>query len=172
LTRTGSLADAFEIIASAPAAVRPPPGSDLAFAPSNNIACTRLAFEATPFDESYPYAAGEDREWCARLASNGFVLRSAPSARVVHDQELTLRRFFAHQVRYGKGAFRFRRRSTQPQPLEPPAFYIALLRRAFAKGPTVGVVVFAAQAATAAGFVREWADARTETPRVRAEASS
>ena len=99
LTRAGTLADAFELIAQAPAAVPPPDGSDLSFAASNNLACSGAAFEQTPFDESYPHAAGEDREWCARLMANGFVLRSAPAARVLHDQELTLRRFLAHQVR-------------------------------------------------------------------------
>jgi glycosyltransferase involved in cell wall biosynthesis len=167
LTRTGALAEAFELIAQAPAAVRPTAGSDLSFAPSNNIACTRRAFEATPFDESYPHAAGEDREWCARLTSSGFVLRSAPKAQVVHDQELTLSRFFAHQVRYGQGAFRFRRCGANPRPLEPPNFYVALLRGAFAKGVSVGVLVLAAQTATAAGYFRAWAAARNETRSVK-----
>jgi glycosyltransferase involved in cell wall biosynthesis len=160
LTRTGALADAFELITEAPARVQPADGSDLSFAPSNNIACTKAAFEATPFDESYPRAAGEDREWCARLAANGFVLRSAHAAHVLHDQELTLRAFLGHQVRYGDGAFRFRR-NQQGRPLEPPAFYVALLRRAFGKGFATGLLVCAAQAATAAGFVKTWALARS-----------
>jgi hypothetical protein len=42
--------------------VTPPDGSDLSFAATNNLACTRAVFEATPFDESYPRAAGEDRD--------------------------------------------------------------------------------------------------------------
>jgi glycosyltransferase involved in cell wall biosynthesis len=62
LTRSGALADAFELIAEAPATVAPPDGSDLSFAATNNVACTRAVFEATPFDESYPRAAGEDRD--------------------------------------------------------------------------------------------------------------
>lgn len=164
LAGAGALAQAVEIIFQAPAAVRPHDGSDVSFVGSGNIACTRSVFEAVPFNESYPDAAGEDREWCDRLTSSGFVLRSVPDARVVHDQELTLRRFFAQQVRYGQGAFRFRRRGLEPRPLEPPNFYAALLRRAFAKGISVAVLVLAAQAATAAGYVRAWAAARNERP--------
>ena len=50
---------------------------------------------ATPFDESFPDAAGEDREWCARLIANGGRLCLEPKARLVHNQDLTLRRFCA-----------------------------------------------------------------------------
>lgn len=167
LSRVGALAEASELVAHAPASVRPPDGSDLPFAASNNVACTRAAFEATPFDESYPHAAGEDREWCARLTATGFVLRSAPAAHVVHHQELTLRRFLGQQVRYGQGAFRFRRRSGEPRPLESPAFYTALVRRAFVKGFGVGLLVCIAQAATAAGFVGAWAATRSESRSVK-----
>jgi glycosyltransferase involved in cell wall biosynthesis len=167
LTRAGALAQAVEIIFQAPAAVPPHDGSDVSFVGAGNIACTRSAFDAVPFNELYPDAAGEDREWCDRLTSSGFVLRSAPDACVVHDQELTLRHFFAQQVRYGQGAFRFRRRGAEPLRLEPPSFYVALLRRAFAKGVRVGVLVLAAQAATAGGYVRAWAAARKETRSVK-----
>jgi glycosyltransferase involved in cell wall biosynthesis len=162
LSRAGALAEASDLVAHA-LDVPPPAGSDLAFAASNNIACTRAAFEATPFDESYPGAAGEDREWCARLTAVGFALRSAPDACVVHHQALTLLSFLSQQVRYGQGAFRFRHGSAQRRPLEPPTFYIALLRRAFAKGFGVGLLFCAAQAATAAGFARAWVTARRKS---------
>ena len=166
LTLSGSLADAFQLIVEAPAAVPPANGSDLSFATSNNLACTRAVFEATPFDESYPHAAGEDRDWCARLQANGFVLRSAPAAGVLHDQELTLRRFMAHQVRYGQGAYRFRHRSGARRPLEPPRFYSDLLQRSFAKGFRVGALVGAAQFATMLGYAIAWAKTRDERRRI------
>jgi glycosyltransferase involved in cell wall biosynthesis len=156
----GALAVASEITAHAPAAAKPPAGSDLAFAPSNNLACTKTAFEATPFDESYADAAGEDRDWCARLTEAGYVLRFEPAACIAHHQELTLGDFLRQQTRYGRGAFRFRRRSAAPRPLESAAFYTALLRRAFAESLSVGVLVCVAQAATAVGFVRAWAAER------------
>lgn len=157
LSRGGALAAASEITAHAPAAVRPPEGSDLAFAPSNNLACTKAALEATPFDESYPDAAGEDREWCARLTAAGYVLRAEPEARIVHHQELSLGRFLRQQARYGGGAFRFRRRSSEVRPLESPGFYKSFLRQGFAESFSIGMLVCVAQAATAAGFARAWA---------------
>jgi glycosyltransferase involved in cell wall biosynthesis len=140
----GALADASEVISGAPAAAEP-------FAPSNNLACTRAAFEAVPFDESYRHAAAEDREWCARLVAAGYVLRSQQSARIVHRQQLTLSSFLSRQVRYGEGAYRFRK--TARRPLEPAGFYAALVRRAFARGFTVGLLVALAQVATALGWV-------------------
>ena len=146
-------------MARAPAYAPPPTGSDLAFAPSNNLACTKAAFDATPFDEAYPDAAGEDREWCARLTAAGYALRSEPGARLVHHQDLTLRRFLRQQVRYGEGAYRFRRRSGDSRPLESIGFYRALFQRGFAEGVSVGLLVLVAQAATAAGFGRAWATA-------------
>jgi GT2 family glycosyltransferase len=163
LSGGGVLAAASEIVARAPAYVPPPAGSDLAFAPSNNVACTKAAFDATPFDEAYPDAAGEDREWCARLAAAGYALRSEPGARLVHNQDLTLGRFLRQQMRYGVGAFRFRRRSGERRPLESQRFYSALLRRGFAEGVSVGVFVVVAQVATAAGFVHAWTTSLRES---------
>jgi glycosyltransferase involved in cell wall biosynthesis len=148
----GALADAAEIVAQAPARAR-----DVPFAPSNNFACTKAAFEATPFDESYPHAAGEDRDWCARLAAGGYVLRAESGARLVHRPALTLPTFLRKQVHYGEGAYRFRRRNGARTRLEPLGFYVALLRRSFACSFTVGLLVLLAQAATALGFVRGWA---------------
>lgn len=156
----GAVAQASEIIARAPVRPATPEGSDVTFAPSNNLACRKTVFEATPFDESYPNAGGEDREWCARLIASGHTLRSVPSARLVHYQELTPASFLRKQVRYGQGAFRFRRGGSVDRPLEPPGFYAELLRRAFSQSLGVGLLVCAAQVATAVGFIRGWAAQR------------
>jgi glycosyltransferase involved in cell wall biosynthesis len=153
----GALADASELIAQAPSY------GDVPFAPSNNLACTKAAFEATPFDESYPNAAAEDREWCARLATGGYVLQAEAGARLVHRQALTLRGFLRKQVHYGEGAYRFRRRGGARTRVEPPGFYFALLRRSFACSFAVGLLVLLAQGATALGFVRGWTMLRRET---------
>jgi GT2 family glycosyltransferase len=147
LSAGGALADAAEIVAQAPARAGP-------FAPSNNLACAKGVWEAVRFDESYPSAAAEDRDWCARLAAAGYTLLSAPEARVVHRQALTLRSFFQRQARYGEGAYRFRRRGSGAARLEPIGFYLALLRSSFAAGFAVGVLVTLAQLATALGFAR------------------
>jgi glycosyltransferase involved in cell wall biosynthesis len=156
----GALADASEIVAHAPAAVPRGDGGGLAFAPSNNLACTRTVFEAIQFDESYRGPAGEDRDWCARLRAAGYTLWPEPRASLVHHQELTLRRFLRQQFGYGSGAFRFRRRSGERRRLEPASFYIALLRSGFGHSFNVGLLVAAAQLATAAGYTVAWAAQR------------
>jgi GT2 family glycosyltransferase len=149
----GGLADASEVISGAPAAAEP-------FAPSNNLACTRAAFEAVPFDESYRQAAAEDRDWCARLVARGYTLRSQPSALVLHRPQLTLSSFLRRQVRYGRGAYRYR--TTARRRLEPVGFYVALVRRGFARGITAGMLVSVAQVATALGWARGWLELRRE----------
>ena len=164
----GALAEASELVAHAPAHSSSGGAVDLQFAPSNNLAVAKAVFESAPFDESYPHAAGEDREWCARVLASGHVLRSAPRAVLVHDQELTPRTFLRQQLRYGDGAYRFRRRGSDRRPLESPGFYLALVERAFTRGIRVGLLVCAAQLATAAGFVGAWARERRADSSVRA----
>ena len=125
----------------------------LAFAPTCNLACRADVLRALPFDERYPLAAGEDRDWCARLLAAGHALVHAPAAVVDHHQDLTLASFWRQQVRYGRGARRFHR--TGGPGLAPPRFYASLLHRGFAAGPAVGALVCAAQVATAAGMALE-----------------
>lgn len=152
----GRLADASELVARAPAHAGEGDAGGLTFAPSNNLAGARAVFEAIRFDESYPTAAAEDRDWCARAQARGYTLRQAPDARIVHHQELTPRRFLLQQFRYGQGAYRFRRATGGRRPLEPRAFYVALLRRGFDASFSVGLLVGVAQLVTAVGFGRAW----------------
>jgi GT2 family glycosyltransferase len=123
------------------------------FAPTSNLAVRRDVATQLPFDESFPLAAGEDRDWCDRLAAAGHRLAWAPEAWVAHHQDLSPRGFWHQQVRYGRGAARLRAAGAhQPQ---RPAFYAGLLRRAAAEGPAVTRAVLLAQAATAVGMARE-----------------
>jgi len=162
LSATGkAIVRASELIARAPAMVSAPLDG-LAFTPSNNLACRADVLSAVPFDERYPAAAGEDREWCQRLLQSGRVLQYEPSAVLVHHQELGIRAFLRQQVRYGRGAFRFRRMGTEPRTLERPRFYAQLVRRGFSDGLAVGVLVCVAQLATAAGFMAQWLATRGE----------
>jgi glycosyltransferase involved in cell wall biosynthesis len=157
LSGGGALADASELVAHAPAGLPSGAGGDLPFAPSNNVACARKVFESIQFDESFPRAAGEDRDWCARLTRAGYVLRSEPTARVVHHQDLSVSRFLRQQFSYGQGAYRFRRRGGEQRRFERPSFYAALLKRGFSDNVGVGLLVVVAQVATAAGFAFAWA---------------
>ncbi|MGZ4315753.1 MAG: glycosyltransferase family 2 protein [Gaiellaceae bacterium] len=152
------LVRASELIARAPALVST--DDTLVFAPSNNLACAAEVLSAVPFDERYPAAAGEDRDWCERLLQSGRVLRYEPSAVLLHHQDLDIRSFFRQQLRYGRGAFRFRRMRAEPRSLEQPWFYVRLVRRAFADGIMTGMLVCAAQVATALGFCAEWLSVR------------
>lgn len=122
----------------------------LAFAPTCNLACRTDVLLGLPFDERYPLAAGEDRDWCARLLAAGHTLVYAPGAVVDHHQELSLAAFWRRQVRYGRGAYRFHRAGGPG--LAQPRFYAGLVRRGFASGPAVGLLVCAAQVATAIGM--------------------
>jgi len=153
----GPIAEAAELIAHAPAAAAP-------FTPSNNLACWRQLLVSEPFDERFPDAAGEDREWCARIVGKGYRLASEPEARVTHNQELSLASFLRRQYRYGRAAYRFRIARGGAPRLERPGFYADLLRRGFAKGARVGMLVVLAQAATAAGWISMRRGARRSPP--------
>ncbi|MGQ0483100.1 MAG: glycosyltransferase family 2 protein [Pseudonocardia sp.] len=125
------------------------------FAPTSNLACATAVLRAVPFDERYPLAAGEDRDWCARLLAAGHPLLFAPEALVRHHQELTPAGFWRQQVRYGRGGYRFRADHRTLLRPEPAGFYTGLLRRGFAEGPRAGLLVGLAQVATAVGMARE-----------------
>lgn len=125
----------------------------IAFAPTSNLTVRADIASDLRFDESFPLAAGEDREWCQRLAAAGHELRWAPDAWVEHHQQLSARGFWDQQVRYGRGAAHLRRLVDAPP--QRPAFYVGLLRRALAESPKVAGLVVLAQVAAAAGIARE-----------------
>lgn len=140
-------------VASASEAIRGYVQRAGSFAASNNLGAAARVLADVAFDESYRYA--EDRDWCARVLASGYSLRVERGAVVTHTQELRLSTFLRQQFGYGRGAYRFRSRHGAFRGLEAPGFYAGLLQRGFADGAVAGVLVAAAQAATAAGFVRE-----------------
>lgn len=128
----------------------PSPG----FAPTCNLACSRRLLLELPFDESFPAAAGEDRDWSARAAARGSAPVFIPDAVVTHRPNLTARSFLRQQYRYGRGATRFR--AADPERRRgSTSFYTGLLRAGFAAGPAPGFLVSAAQWATATGALIE-----------------
>jgi GT2 family glycosyltransferase len=131
-----------------------PASGRLGFAPTCNLAVAREALGQLPFDESFPLAAGEDRDWSSRAAAAGLAPVYVPSAVVVHRQELTPRAFWRQQVAYGRGAARYRAAAAGRR-ISRPGFYGGLVRRGFAAGPAVGGLVVAAQLATAVGVATE-----------------
>ena len=139
------------------------------FIPSNNMACRRALALAHPFDERYAMAGGEDRAWCASVASAGLSLTLEPRSIMAHNPALGLRGFWRQHVRYGRGAFRFGRGRAGDDWKEPPGFYLELLR-AGAKAGVVGLALTVlAQVATTVGYVREAAVAMRVGSRSRTD---
>ncbi len=129
------------------------PGDALGFAPACNLGCSRELLERVRFDEGFPLAAGEDRDFCNRLVDAGFPPVYEPSAVVVHEQAGGVAELLRRQYRYGRGAAHlFARRGAAPT---APGFRRRLVRRCFDLGPSVGALTLAGQAATAAGYARE-----------------
>lgn len=136
------------------------------FAATANLACSRSLLERLPFDESFPTAAGEDRDWAERAALDGAALRFVPEAAVAHQSGLGPWRFLCQQYRYGRGAAQYRRVGSDRQ-LGSAAFYIGLIHAGFKAGVFPGLLAAAAQAATAAGALRETAKMVLEGPFLR-----
>lgn len=129
-------------------------GRDLGFAPTCNLACAAALARRLPFDPSFAHAAGEDRDWCARLSRAGASLRFVPEAVVVHHPQLGLRGLLRQQLRYGRGAVRFRTAGAERR-LAGPLFYRRLAREAARAGAAVAALTIVAQAAVAAGVALE-----------------
>ena len=120
--------------------------------PTCNLGVRGDLLRSQPFDDSFPAAAGEDREWSARLAAAGVEAEPVPDAVVAHHVGGGLRAFARRQFRYGRGSARFRTGAGGRGPL---AFYTGLLREGFARGAGAGVLVAAAQVIGACGAALE-----------------
>jgi GT2 family glycosyltransferase len=124
------------------------------FAVTANLAVRRSLLQRLPFDESFPAAAGEDRDWGERAARAGAAPAFVPAAVVVHRSGMGVRDFLRQQYRYGRGAARYR--AGDPNRRRGSiAFYVGLLRAGFRAGLGPGLLVCAAQTATLAGILAE-----------------
>lgn len=131
------------------------------FAVTANLAARRELLGRLPFDEAFPAAAGEDRDWGDRAARTGASAQLVPSAIVLHRSGMRIRDFLRQQYRYGQGATRYRGAS-DGRNLGSPGFYLGLLRAGFSTGAAVGLLVTIAQLATLAGAIRETAKKRRQ----------
>ena len=133
------------------------------FFTSNNIALARDTFLAAGgFDASFPFSAGEDREFCDRWSAQGRPSISVSSAVVRHAHDLSARRFLRQHFTYGRGASAFRRvRAGAGRPVRvDPAFYAHSLTYPFKRGlgaraPVIALLTAGAHAAYAAGLLWE-----------------
>jgi len=133
----------------------------LGFAPTCNLACHADVMRRVSFDESFPLAAGEDRDWCSRIAAVGIELRYVERATVEHCPQLGAGGLVRQGARYGRGAVRFRALGDGRR-LSGRAFYGRLARESAIAGPRVALHVALAQAAGAAGAARELAAGRRQ----------
>jgi glycosyltransferase involved in cell wall biosynthesis len=128
------------------------------FLRTTNLGCRRDVLVELPFDESFPTAAGEDREWTARVRAHGLRIGRDPSAVVHHAPALDLLGFWRQHVRYGRAARALM--SGGASRFAAPSFYGALVRSGFREGLDVGALVLVSQVATAAGYVLQSAGRR------------
>lgn len=129
------------------------------FVVTANLAARRSLLERIPFDESFPAAAGEDRDWGERAAREGSAPRFVPGAVVEHQSGMSAGSFLRQQYRYGRGAARYRASGPDRHP-GSPAFYLGLVRAGFRAGLRPGLMVIAAQVSTLAGVIRETVSTR------------
>ncbi|HEX5990168.1 MAG TPA: glycosyltransferase [Solirubrobacterales bacterium] len=132
--------------ASAPGTASP------GFAVTANLAARRALLDRLPFDESFPAAAGEDRDWGERATREGAAVRYVPGASVVHQSGMSVGGFLRQQYRYGQGAARYRS-AVPDRGRGSLGFYLGLLRAGFTVGIAPGLLVCAAQLATVAGVL-------------------
>ena len=146
------------------------------FVPSNNLAMPAEGFHAIGgFDTTFPLAAGEDRDLCARWLDTGATIERAEDALVMHHHSFTLGSFVRQHHAYGRGGHRYqeRRRRITGHGLrpEPVRFYRDLLARPFhsdlalTDAVSLSALLALSQVANASGFAREVLRARRQDQR-------
>jgi GT2 family glycosyltransferase len=144
------------------------------FFASNNLAVPTAAFlDMGGFDETFPLAAAEDREFCDRWLHLGRKLVYAPAAIVNHAHALSLRRFWRQHFNYGRGAYQFQRireqRAQATLKREPLHFYLDLVRSPLTHQEGTKAALYQcgllglSQAANVLGYFREALPARIQT---------
>ncbi|WP_375263248.1 glycosyltransferase [Palleronia sp.] len=134
------------------------------FFTSNNMGCNAASFaEIGGFDETFPLAAAEDRDFGLRWGEAGGSLTYAPDAVVDHFHALTMPRYWRQHANYGRGARHLHRRldsrhSDRPK-REPLQFYMGLvlhpLRRLGMRGLSQSALMALSQIAMVRGYASE-----------------
>ena len=139
-------------------------GQSTTFFASNNFAVPTDAFLASGgFDEQFPLAAAEDREFCDRWARLGHPMVFAPDAVVRHAHAMRLKGFLRQHYNYGRGAYHFHQAKARQEGgrvrVEPGRFYWDLVRypitRETARPAIASALMAASQVANISGFFRE-----------------
>jgi glycosyltransferase involved in cell wall biosynthesis len=133
------------------------------FFPTSNFALSAQQFrELGGFNEKWPLAAAEDREFCYRWLAHGLKMVHAPDANVYHRHRLNLFSFCRLHFRYGRGAsnyHRLRDRGSGEGGLKPDwPFHWRCLRYPFehfskVEAVKIGAVLLLWQFFNAAGYL-------------------
>jgi GT2 family glycosyltransferase len=81
----------------------------LLYGTTANLAITRQVAESITFSDSFPFAAGEDIEFCFRANQNGFAIKHIPQMVVFHNYGYSnsfwknIKSFYRQFKRYGQG---------------------------------------------------------------------
>ncbi|HSU27177.1 MAG TPA: glycosyltransferase, partial [Chitinophagaceae bacterium] len=104
---------------------------DPVFFTSNNMVVSKNIFlEKGGFDETFPLAAAEDRQFCREWIQSGKKLKYIPAAIIYHAHHLTRKGFWKQQKNYGRGAKLFHKVVNEQGgkiPMEGLGFYFGLL---------------------------------------------
>lgn len=132
---------------------------------TSNMLVPRAAFERLEgFSTSFPSAAGEDYDFCARWHHAGLPSLYAPEAVVLHGHGHTFGSFCRQHFNYGRALLRVRQRVANRSGARvrfgAPSFYANLLtyplRQGYgAQGIAYAALVLLSQAATLSGGARE-----------------
>lgn len=131
------------------------------FFTTNNIGCSREGFLAIDgFDETFPRAGAEDRDFGMRWTENGGHLRYVPDALVDHFHGMTLKSFMRQHWNYGRGARilhkQLNARQSPTPKVEPFRFYRELLlwpiRQEGVSGIPKSILMGLTQVAMIAGY--------------------
>lgn len=133
------------------------------FAATNGLALRRTDFERCGgFDEFFPLAASEDREFSVRWLASGFQFMILKEASVGHHFAHSFPVLMKQQWRYGRGAFHLRSKVAPGlgSRVRSPLFYVRMLTQAplrygFLRGLWIGTLSWLCQAAILAGYLAE-----------------
>lgn len=133
------------------------------FAPSNGLALRRCDFQQCGgFDPSFPLAAGEDREFCARWIAAGFHIIVLKEAALEHHFPESFASLVKQQYRYGRGSFHYQARAHSRHALRVRSiqFYSQMILEPLreygvGRGALIGILCWLSQGIVACGYLRE-----------------
>lgn len=144
--------------------------SEERFVTTNNLAVPRARYlELGGFDEHFPLAAAEDRDFCQRWLASGAEIVTAEDAVVEHAHELTVGGFVRQHFAYGRGAHIYRSRDASARKRGTLRFYRDLvaepLRSKSPRALRLSAALALSQVATGAGYAFQSVYGRTTTLR-------